>query len=315
MFAIHLQFRRDHQPLIFFRRKCWSHAYSESTAYISIIAACALNIAQYSALVLSDLCTRQVLSEMVRIAKRELQREPRTLFLCGSYSIGKERAIEALCHALDARALVSANKFATLTICQRDLTLYTVEDNGADVRVHVGMLGGVRHDQLRALLHEYKGRFAAVVAFRPTGWSYTRGRKYDKPWVDGQRGETRVYSVPYSEHSSYNELQAYVREIPVDLHPHPCHVQLHCKRRWGPFQDRTLQLLALPIFYLSLLYLPPLKFRRSNLEVTLPCNGPCTYLLSVLWVTDVSKPTVTFSAGFLHSLFSMRAFQWVKIWM
>eukprot|EP00041_Stephanoeca_diplocostata_P036670 m.1347437 g.1347437 ORF g.1347437 m.1347437 type:complete len:599 (-) comp24912_c0_seq6:3797-5593(-) len=156
----------------------------------------------------------EVLTEMAKIAKRELQREPKTLFLCGSYSIGKERAIETLCTALDARALVSVNKFSTLTICKRDLTLYTMEDNGPDVRVHVGMLGGGgRHDQLRALLDTYKGRFTAVVAFRPTGWCYTRGRKYDKPWVEGAKGETRIYSVPYSEHSSYTELQAYVKRV------------------------------------------------------------------------------------------------------
>ena len=64
-------------------------------------------------------------------------------------------------------------------------------------------------------------QFTHVVAFRPTGWTFTKGTggaaasqglflpesEKNKPIVNVvSKGDMKVYGVPYSEHSSFGEL-------------------------------------------------------------------------------------------------------------
>jgi DNA cross-link repair 1A protein len=53
---------------------------------------------------------------------------------------------------------------------------------------------------------------AAVVGFRPTGW--TQQTATDKTRTRGRRRQLQktviMYEVPYSEHSSFSELRAFV---------------------------------------------------------------------------------------------------------
>ena len=46
---------------------------------------------------------KRACAAMAEIARAELRREPRTLFLVGSYSIGKERAVKAVANAVRSR--------------------------------------------------------------------------------------------------------------------------------------------------------------------------------------------------------------------
>ncbi|EOD24091.1 hypothetical protein EMIHUDRAFT_450684, partial [Emiliania huxleyi CCMP1516] len=84
------------------------------------------------------------------------------------------------------------------------------------VRVHVMPLsaGVEAHEAMGALLQRHGERYAAVVTFRPTGWAYSKSDEagLPKPWVEGA-GSTRMYGVPYSEHSSWEELQAFVAAL------------------------------------------------------------------------------------------------------
>ena len=69
-------------------------------------------------------------------------------------------------------------------------------------------------------------RYRAVVMFRPTGWTHsgaTRpGGSGPRVWADNG-GATRIYAVPYSEHSSFPELQALLTPTltPNPLTPNP----------------------------------------------------------------------------------------------
>ena len=47
-----------------------------------------------------------------------------------------------------------------------------------------------------------------VVGFVPTGWMYEMKRH---TFPVREKGSCKIHLVPYSEHSSYTELQAYVR--------------------------------------------------------------------------------------------------------
>ena len=79
-------------------------------------------------------------------------------------------------------------------------------------RFRVVQMGALRADKLKDVLRSHTGRFDAIVAFRPTGWSFGRGA--------GPAGRTikhgaavRIVEVPYSEHSSCSELVACVRDL------------------------------------------------------------------------------------------------------
>lgn len=191
-----------------------------------------------------------VCAAMGEITRRELAREPRTLFLVGSYQIGKERAVAAVARAANSRAGVGWHRARTLKlsgwwddslfVCEDDeyamqsatvaaqsnsrivASSETSKDDGSGatgaigaigprdppgpVRHHrlsprepptlvrvVPMGGGSAHDNMRRLLRDDVDPdtglpwYAAVVAFRPTGWSYTRSRTAMGP-VDGRAG-------------------------------------------------------------------------------------------------------------------------------
>ena len=69
-------------------------------------------------------------ASMAEITRRELGRAPRTLFLCSSYSIGKENAVEAVARAAGVPALVTAHRARMLRWCDRwDDALYTEHDD------------------------------------------------------------------------------------------------------------------------------------------------------------------------------------------
>ena len=257
-----------------------------------------------------DVC--ETLGEIVR---EELRREPRTLFLVGSYSIGKEKAVAAVARAAGSRAEVGERRAKTLRLCGWwDDDLFVLrrerrdgggedEDAGGEateiggggeerqrprVRV-VPMGGGSQHDAMARTLRDEidprtgAPRWRAVCAFRPTGWSFSRRKEANadvgrvagagaktrarplppadddgfvvvkledgsdrdrvarvkseprdammesvgrgdgdgaaalvaeayRPWISND-GATRTYSIPYSEHSSFDELVAFVKRV------------------------------------------------------------------------------------------------------
>ena len=256
-----------------------------------------------------DVC--ETLGEIVR---EELRREPRTLFLVGSYSIGKEKAVAAVARAAGSRAEVGERRAKTLRLCGLwDDDLFVLrrerrdgdgvdEDAGGEARDGGGgeerqrprvrvvpMGGGSQHDAMARTLRDEidprtgAPRWRAVCAFRPTGWSFSRRKEANadvgrvagagaktrarplppadddgfvvvkledgsdrdrvarvkseprdammesvgrgdgdgaaalvaeayRPWISND-GATRTYSIPYSEHSSFDELVAFVKRV------------------------------------------------------------------------------------------------------
>ena len=90
--------------------------------------------------------------------------------------------------------------------------------------------GEVEAEAGEAEADEVEGaRYRAVVMFRPTGWTHsgaTRpGGSGPRVWAENG-GATRVYPVPYSEHSSFPELQALLTRtltltLTLTLNPDP----------------------------------------------------------------------------------------------
>lgn len=66
-----------------------------------------------------------------------------------------------------------------------------------------------------ATIRQKNSSYARVVAFQPTGWTFTDTNASSRPCQGGgascrSKGPDSIYSIPYSEHSSFNELVLFV---------------------------------------------------------------------------------------------------------
>lgn len=157
-----------------------------------------------------------------------------TLFLVGSYTIGKEKVMLALSKAMDTLIYVEPAKhkiLAQLEMPADDFARFTTDasaTNLACAKLHELSLGALRARKRKP----HGGKiYSTIVAFKPTGWSMGRsrggrsggGKKKQKQqklagsgpstmlgMADGvskqQRDGCILYGVPYSEHSSFTEL-------------------------------------------------------------------------------------------------------------
>ncbi|KAH0969718.1 hypothetical protein GBA52_028314 [Prunus armeniaca] len=108
---------------------------------------------------------------------------PKTLFLIGSYTIGRVHCSnESQIHVVPMWTLASFKR-------------------------------------LKHMSNQYASRFSLIVAFSPTGWTFGKGKK-KSPGRRSQQGTMIRYEVPYSEHSSFTELKEFVKLIsPADIVP------------------------------------------------------------------------------------------------
>jgi len=92
-----------------------------------------------------------------------------------------------------------------------DETELLTTDDG-ETNLHAVPLWMVSQKHMANALKHYRGRFTNVVGFQPTGW--THGRDTSKTKAKGrrrQKGTLITYQVPYSEHSSFDEMQRFVQ--------------------------------------------------------------------------------------------------------
>lgn len=153
----------------------------------------------------------------------------RLLVVIGTYSIGKERICLGIAKALDSKIYAPPGKMR-ICACLEDPELNArLTKNPLEAQVHMQTLMEIRAETLHDYMMTYKGHFARVVGFRPTGWSYrpptsrftenpavntvlhsegwkTRYTMHDLAPQRGSTKESNCFGVPYSEHSSFREL-------------------------------------------------------------------------------------------------------------
>ncbi|KAJ9636094.1 DNA cross-link repair protein PSO2/SNM1 [Knufia peltigerae] len=160
---------------------------------------------------------------------RKPKKRGRLLVVIGTYSIGKERICLGIAKALGSKIYAPPAKMRICKCLEDDELTALLTSNPLEASVHMQTLMEIRAETLHEYMTSYKGHFARVVGFRPTGWSYRppTSRFTENPAVstvltsDGwksrfsirdlapQRGSTResnCFGVPYSEHSSFREL-------------------------------------------------------------------------------------------------------------
>ncbi|NXF82204.1 DCR1A protein, partial [Sclerurus mexicanus] len=110
---------------------------------------------------------QEVIQFAVNTAFETVTLNPRTLVVCGTYSIGKEKVF-----------LVCAVFFS---------------------------------QSLQDHLNKFSESFDQVLAFKPTGWTYSDSCLSLVDVKPQTRGKITIYGIPYSEHSSYLEMKRFVQ--------------------------------------------------------------------------------------------------------
>ncbi|KAM0838153.1 hypothetical protein ACQ4PT_061158 [Festuca glaucescens] len=154
-----------------------------------------------------------VIDFVVRTAQRYLKKQPKTLIVVGAYSIGKENVYLAISQALEVPIYTDASRRRILhSFGWPNLSKRISSCNQSSL--HVLPLASVQHENLKKYLETHNQRFLAVLAFRPTGWTFSEaaGKELDliKP---STKGSVTIYGVPYSEHSSFTELGDFVKFV------------------------------------------------------------------------------------------------------
>lgn len=157
------------------------------------------------------------------------------LVVVGTYSIGKERLFIALAEALDTHIFcIDARKYRTYALLDDPVLQKRLTKDPTRARVHVVSLNSITAEALHAYIKNMTRRGMSIshtLAFRPTGWTFKGGVKVPPPSclaalvnvlrpplfthkdLEPQRGSTShlsIYTVPYSEHSSFYELMAFM---------------------------------------------------------------------------------------------------------
>ncbi|TYZ61614.1 hypothetical protein PybrP1_008394 [[Pythium] brassicae (nom. inval.)] len=144
------------------------------------------------------------------VAKHTLS--DKTLFLFGSYSIGKERLFMEVAATYQRKVCVSKAKLkflANFGWADNQMRLLTTETGATNL--HVVPMQDLKMEHLEALLAKHHLRFREIVAFRPTGWTFSKASASLSTCRTDAFGRIRIYGVPYSEHSSFAELAEFVR--------------------------------------------------------------------------------------------------------
>ncbi|KMZ01645.1 DNA cross-link repair protein SNM1 [Drosophila simulans] len=140
--------------------------------------------------------------ELVR-AFLEKNAAKRILIVCGSYVIGKEKIWLALAKEFTMKVWTESNRSnAVRCLNWPDLDSVLTEDRrGANL--HVIAMGKISYPSLVDYFTEFEDQYDMLLGIRPSGWE-----KNSKPSY-GKRIST--IGIEYSEHSSYKELERFVR--------------------------------------------------------------------------------------------------------
>ncbi|GAV80704.1 SAM_1 domain-containing protein/DRMBL domain-containing protein/Lactamase_B_2 domain-containing protein [Cephalotus follicularis] len=139
---------------------------------------------------------------------------PKTLFLIGSYTIGKERLFLEVARVLRRKVYVNPAKLRLLEclgLSEQDMQWFTLNERDSNIHV-VPMWTLASFKRLKHISNQYASRFSLIVAFSPTGWTFGKGKK-KSPGRRWQQGTIIRYEVPYSEHSSFPELREFVKLV------------------------------------------------------------------------------------------------------
>ncbi|KAJ4959815.1 hypothetical protein NE237_019725 [Protea cynaroides] len=136
------------------------------------------------------------------------------LFLIATYVVGKEKILVEIARRCNCVIHVDSRKMAVLCILGfGESGIFTEDDSATDVHVVSWNVLGETWPYFRPNFAKMKEimtqkGYLKTVGFVPTGWMYEVKRD---GFAVRTKDDFEIHLVPYSEHSSYDELREYVR--------------------------------------------------------------------------------------------------------
>jgi DNA cross-link repair 1A protein len=141
----------------------------------------------------------------------EVRREvliPHTLFVFGAYGIGKERVYMSVAQALNMKVHVDSARYRMIQCYEQwtaDMKARITTKALESILWVVPMTQINFHSFDKILLQRPDCK--RVIAFQPTGWTHNAKSSTNSALsCKTNKGKHKIYSVPYSEHSSFSEL-------------------------------------------------------------------------------------------------------------
>eukprot|EP00924_Labyrinthula_sp_SR-Ha-C_P010643 maker-scaffold_49-snap-gene-0.1-mRNA-1 protein AED:0.00 eAED:0.00 QI:45/1/1/1/1/1/2/172/520 len=150
------------------------------------------------------------------------QRRNPTMLIFGSYLIGKEKVLLAVLEALEKEKRIRKNSkvtveksklqvFQSLDIFDLEMVSRITSRNPKcplKQGIHVRPMGETRLDKLYEIFKTSQVENLRIIAVRPTGWA-----KVPKVTHHPKNQNITLISIPYSEHSSFRELQLFLSDL------------------------------------------------------------------------------------------------------
>ena len=158
-----------------------------------------------------------ILEKCTSIVKNHIKLNPKTLIFVGSYTIGKERVFKSFATAIDCKIWANPEKLRILNCLEDDEIKSRLTSDKNSAQIHVIPMKRLNNQNLKEDLRKLK-HYTHALAFKPTGWEFSQNDYNQlKPEI---YENVYIYGVPYSEHSSYNELERFVKFIrPKEIIP------------------------------------------------------------------------------------------------
>ncbi|XP_050755339.1 DNA cross-link repair 1A protein isoform X1 [Gymnogyps californianus] len=154
---------------------------------------------------------QEVIQFAVNTAFETVTLNPRTLVVCGTYSIGKEKVFLAIAEVLGSKASMSRDKYKTLQCLESAAVNSLISVDWDSTLLHVLPMMQINFKGLQDHLNKFSENFDQVLAFKPTGWTYSDSCLSLVDIKPQTRGKITIYGIPYSEHSSYLEMKRFVQ--------------------------------------------------------------------------------------------------------
>ncbi|KAK9965729.1 hypothetical protein ABG768_004803 [Culter alburnus] len=153
---------------------------------------------------------QEVITFAVNTAFEQVTLNPRTLVVCGTYSVGKEKVFLAVSEVLGSKVCLSKDKYYTMCCLECEEIGRRITMDWQAAQVHVLPMMQLNFKNLRTHLNKFSKKYDQLVAFKPTGWTFNQTVRVEDIQPQTQ-GNISIYGIPYSEHSSFLELKRFVQ--------------------------------------------------------------------------------------------------------
>lgn len=150
---------------------------------------------------------------ILNIVQAELQKEPpfnKPLLVFGAYGIGKEKVYMSVAEMLQKKVWVDKTRWKTIMCYDWDINdKAMVTTDKSATNIHVVSMNQINFNNFYNIRNKNGFAFSHVVGFSPTGWTHKSSGLIVPRTKDGNV----IYDVPYSEHSSFNELKDFIKRM------------------------------------------------------------------------------------------------------